>query len=29
LRCAEAVLNETGDPREIFSLRGLYNMLRS
>lgn len=27
--CAEAVLNETGDPREIFSLRGLWNMLRS
>ncbi len=29
LRCAEAVLNETGDPRDIFSLRGLYHMLRS
>jgi len=29
VRCAEAVLNETGDPREIFSLRGLWNMLRS
>lgn len=29
VRCAEAVLNESGDPREIFSLRGLYNMLRS
>jgi flavin-dependent dehydrogenase len=27
--CAEAVLNETSDPREIFSLRGLWNMLRS
>jgi flavin-dependent dehydrogenase len=26
VRCAEAVLNETGDPREIFSLRGLWNM---
>lgn len=26
--CAEAVLNETADPREIFSLRGLWNMLR-
>lgn len=29
VRCAEAVLNETADPREIFSLRGLWNMLRS
>lgn len=29
IRCAEAVLNETCDPREIFSLRGLLNMLRS
>lgn len=29
LRCAEAVLNETGDPRKIFSLLGLWNMLRS
>jgi menaquinone-9 beta-reductase len=29
LLCAEAVLNETADPREIFSLRGLWNMLRT
>jgi flavin-dependent dehydrogenase len=29
VRCAEAVLNETADPRDIFSLRGLWNMLWS
>ena len=29
IRCAEAVLNETADPRELFSLRGVWNMLRS
>lgn len=27
--CAEAVLNESADPRDIFSLRGIWNMLRS
>lgn len=29
IACAEAVLNETADPRDIFSLRGIWNMLRS
>jgi flavin-dependent dehydrogenase len=29
IACAEAVLNETGDPRDIFSLRGMWNMFRS
>jgi len=29
MACAEAVVNETCDPREIFSLRGLWKMLRA
>jgi menaquinone-9 beta-reductase len=29
IRSAEGVLNESADPRELFSLRGVWNMLRS
>jgi flavin-dependent dehydrogenase len=29
MACAESVLNESADPRDIFSLRGIWNMLRS